>query len=211
MTHAPVAVDQRGRRSALQHAHARARVHGAALELTHIAREAKDAMRIRAGQIRLQHRGCNGRGIGLVEGAGAHGIGEKGAQGGGGNAADGLRFGLGQHARPQHCATAISSGKLSTHSWPVSVTMKVCPRKMPNSPSAVIGLGSAMMIMPGLSTLSISSASVRSAKTWGLSVTISMPCTWVGRDCTPLSRKNFAACRMLSVALPALISATIRW
>src|SRR5215468_10019350 len=59
--------------------------------------------------------------------------------------------------------------------------MKVCPRKMPNIPSAVIGLGSAMMIMPGLSTLSISSASVRSAKTCGLSVTISMPCTCVGR------------------------------
>jgi hypothetical protein len=65
----------------------------------------------------------------------------------------------------QHGATAISSGKLSTHSWPSLVTMKVCPRKMPNIPSAVIGLGSAMMIMPGLSTLSISSASVRSAKT----------------------------------------------
>src|SRR5262245_19880511 len=38
MTHAPVAVDQRGRRSALQHADARARVHGAAFEPPHIAR-----------------------------------------------------------------------------------------------------------------------------------------------------------------------------
>src|SRR5262249_45412642 len=90
----------------------------------------------------------------------------------------------GRDSAPQQGATAISSGNASTHSWPVPVTMKVWPRKMPNMPSAVIGLGSAMMIMPGLSTLSISSASVRSAKTCGLSVTMSMPCTWVGRDCT---------------------------
>src|SRR6266436_3258951 len=168
MTHAPVAVDQRGRRSALEHADARARVHGAALERPHIAREAKDAVRIRAGQIRLQHRARDSGGIGVVESAGAQGIEEKRPQRGGGNAMDGLRLGFGQHVRPQQSATAISSGKLSTHSWPAPVTMKVCPRKMPNIPSAVIGLGSAMMIMPGLSTLSISSASVRSANTCGL-------------------------------------------
>src|SRR6516165_3225109 len=209
MTHAPVAVDQRSRRSALQHADARARVHGAALKLTHIAREAKGAVRIRAGQIRLQHRAPDRGGVGLVEPTGAHGIGEKRLQSCGGNAADRLRFGFGEHVRSQHSATAISSGKLSTHSWAVSVTMKVCPRKMPNIPSAVIGLGSAMMIMPGLSTLSISSASVRSAKTCGLSVTISMPCTCVGRDCTPRSRKKRLARRIWSMALPGLISAMI--
>src|SRR5262245_57458001 len=44
-----------------------------------------------------------------------------------------------------------------------------------------------------------------------LSVTMSMPCTWVGRDCTPCSRKKRLASRMLSVALPGLISATIFW
>src|SRR5262249_18910533 len=174
-THASVAVDQRGRRPALQHADARARVHGAAFERPHIAREAKDAVRIGAGEIGFQHRACDGRGVDIVEPAGAQDIDEKGAQGGGRNAPTGLRFSLCQHVGSQPSATAIASGKLSTHSWPASVTMKVCPRKMPNIPSAVIGLGSAMMIMPGLSTLSISSASVRSAKTCGLSVTISMP------------------------------------
>jgi len=51
-----------------------------------------------------------------------------------------------------YAATAISSGNLSTTSWPLSVTMKVWPRKIPNIPSAVIGLGSAMITMPGLST-----------------------------------------------------------
>src|SRR5262249_53397218 len=161
MAHAQVAIDQRGRRSAFEYADARTRVHGAAFERPHIAREAKDAVRIRAGQIRLEHRACDGGGIGVVEAAGAQGIDEKSAQGGGRNAPNGLRFSLGQHVGSQHSATAISSGKLSTHSWPASVTMKVCPRKMPNIPSAVIGLGSAMMIMPGLSTLSMSSASVR--------------------------------------------------
>src|SRR5262249_50496013 len=209
VTHAAVAIDQRGRWSPLQHADARARVHRAALERQHIAREAKDAVGIRPGEIGFQHRACDGGGVGPVEAAGAKSVDKKRPQGGGGNAADGVGFGFGQHVRSQHCATAISSGKLSTHSWPVSVTMKVCPRKMPNIPSAVIGLGSAMMIMPGLSTLSISSASVRSAKTCGLSVTISMPCTCVGRDCTPCSRKKRLASRILSVALPGLISAMI--
>src|SRR5262245_40105192 len=80
---------------------------------------------------------------------------------------------------PQQGATAISSGNASTHSWPVSVTTKVWPRKMPNMPSGVIGLGSAMMIMPGLSTLSISSDSVRSAEPCGLSVTMSLTYTIV--------------------------------
>src|SRR5262249_41624746 len=183
-----------------------ARVERTAFELAHVAGEPEHAMRIRAGEIGLQHGAADGRGIGIVEPAGGERIDEERTQSRGGDAPDG--FGLGQHVVAQPFATAISSGNLSTTSCPSLVTMKVWPRKMPNSPSAVIGLGSAMMIMPGLSTLSISSASVRSVKTCGLSVTMSMPCTWVGRDCTPLSRKNFGARRMLSVALPVLTSAT---
>src|SRR5258707_10909318 len=49
------------------------------------------------------------------------------------------------HIKDQHFATAISSGNLSTHSWPFGMMMKVWPRKIPNRPSAVIGLGSAMI------------------------------------------------------------------
>src|SRR5215831_14689231 len=209
MAHAVVAVDQRGRGSALEHADARCRIHRPAFELAHITGEAKDAVRIRAGEIRFEHRARHGGGVGLGKPAGAQRIDEKRAQRGGSNAPGILRLRLGQHVVPQAFATAISGGKLSTHSWPVSVTMKVCPRKMPNSPSAVIGLGSAMMIMPGLSTLSILPASFRSSKTCGLSVTISMPCTCVGRDCTPRSRKKRLASRILSVGLPGLISAMI--
>ena len=78
--------------------------------------------------------------------------------------------------------TAISSGKSSQTSCPVSVTMKVWPRKMPNSPSGVIGLGSAMITMPGFNTCSNFSAETCSATTCGLSVTRSMPWHWVGRD-----------------------------
>src|SRR5262249_53639758 len=184
-------------------------VQRAGFERGHIAGEAKGAVRSRAGEIGFEHRACHSGGVGLGKPAGAQRIDEKRAQRGGSNAPGILRLRLGQHVVPQAFATAISSGKLSTHSWPASVTMKGCPRKRPNSPSAVIGLGSAMMIMPGLSTLSISPASVRSAKTCGLSVTISMPCTCVGRDCTPRSRKKRLASRILSVAFPGLISAMI--
>ncbi len=76
-------------------------------------------------------------------------------------------------------------------------------------PSAVIGFGSAIVTMPGRKTLSASRASVRSAKTCGVAVTMSMPWIWVGRDCTPFWRKNCAAMRTLSIGLPGLISATI--
>ena len=47
---------------------------------------------------------------------------------------------------------------------------------------SVIGLGSAMITMPGLSTVSNSAAETWSAATCGLSVTRSMPWHWVGRD-----------------------------
>ena len=87
--------------------------------------------------------------------------------------------------------TTSSQGNLSTHSLPVSVTMKVWPRKMPNWPSAVIGFGSAMNTMPGLNTCSNGSASTWSQNTCGPSVIRSMPCAWIGRDCTPCWRKNF--------------------
>src|SRR6516165_11084477 len=84
----------------------------------------------------------------------------------------------------QQLATAISSGNSSTHSGPLSVMMKVWPRKMPNRPSAVIGLGSAMITIPGLSTVSNASADTCSALICGLSVTRSMPWHCGARDCT---------------------------
>ena len=87
--------------------------------------------------------------------------------------------------------------------------MKVWPRKMPNMPSAVIGLGSAMMIMPGLSTMSLSMPPIWSEVTCGLSVTMSMPWHCVGRDCTPLSRKKRLASCIALAFLPGAISATI--
>ena len=76
-------------------------------------------------------------------------------------------------------------------------------------PSAVIGFGSAMMIMPGLRTMSLSMPPMWSEVMCGLSVTMSMPWHWVGRDCTPLSRKNRLALRIASAFLPGAISATI--
>jgi hypothetical protein len=99
VAHAAVAVDERGRGRALDHLDGCARVHGAALELAHIAREPKDAVGVRTGEVGLQHCARDGRGIRLVEAASAHGIVEEGAQSGGGNAPDVLRFGLGQHAK----------------------------------------------------------------------------------------------------------------
>ena len=65
MAHALVAVDERGSWGALQHADARPRVDRAALELAHITCKAKDAMRIRAGEIGFEHRGGGDSGIGL--------------------------------------------------------------------------------------------------------------------------------------------------
>ncbi len=66
MAHTVVAVDQGGRWTAFEHADGRTRVDGAALKLAHIAREAKDAVGIRAGESGLQHRIRHGAGIGLA-------------------------------------------------------------------------------------------------------------------------------------------------
>jgi hypothetical protein len=100
-----VAVDQRGRRSALKHRDGGAGIEHAALELAHIAGEAKDAVGIRAGEIGLQHPPGDGRGIGLGQPAGAEDVGEKGLEGRGGEAPGGFNFGLRQQL--EHlCGTA---------------------------------------------------------------------------------------------------------
>src|SRR5262249_22273754 len=105
--------------------------------------------------------------------------------------------------------TTISHGNLSQHSLPLSVTMNVCPMKMPNLPSAVIGLGSAMNTMPGRNTFSKSSPCTPSVKTCGPSVMRSIPCAWIGRDCTPFWRKIFPASWILATGLAGLIAAAI--
>ena len=97
----------------------------------------------------------------------------------------------GSAVRVNSHTTTISHGNLSTHSLPRSVTMNVWPMKMPNWPSAVIGLGSAMNTMPGRNTCSNGSPCTPSVKTCGPSVMRSMPWAWIGRDCTPFWRKIF--------------------
>ena len=81
--------------------------------------------------------------------------------------------------------------------------------KMPNWPSAVIGLGSAMNTMPGRNTCSKGSPCTPSVKTCGPSVMRSMPWAWIGRDCTPFWRKIFPASWIFATGLPGLISAAI--
>ena len=67
----------------------------AALELAHVAGEPEHAVRVRAGEIGLQHRAGAGGGVGLGEPAGAQSVGEERSQGGGGDAS--AVVGLGQH------------------------------------------------------------------------------------------------------------------
>ena len=105
--------------------------------------------------------------------------------------------------------TAISSGNLSTHSWPFVGHDEGVAEE--NAEHAVggdrVGLGhddhAGLEHLVDLVRLGALGEDVRLVGDDVDAV------HWVGRDCTPLSRKNLLACRMLSVGLPGLISAMI--
>ena len=70
-----------GRACALDHADIGGRIELPALKLTHIARQAKDAVRIRAGEVGLQHGAGRDRGVGGGKPAGNERIGHVRLQG----------------------------------------------------------------------------------------------------------------------------------
>ena len=70
MAHAVVAVDQRGRGAALDHLDVRARIDVAALEGAHVAGQAEDAVRVRAGEVGVEHGAGDDAGVRLRQPAG---------------------------------------------------------------------------------------------------------------------------------------------
>ena len=97
MTHALIAVDQRGGGGALEHCDGGARIERAALELAHVAGQAKHAVRVLSGEVGLQHGVSDHVGILLRQSARAQGIFQERAQGRGRDTAGALGFGFGQH------------------------------------------------------------------------------------------------------------------
>ena len=74
VTHALIAVDQRGGGGALEHCDGGARIERAALELAHVAGQAKHAVRVLSGEVGLQHGVSDHVGILLRQSARAQGI-----------------------------------------------------------------------------------------------------------------------------------------
>ena len=97
MAHAIVAIDERSGGPALDHADRRLRVHHAAPELAHIARQPKHAVGIRSGEVGLQHGAGGGRRIGRGKAAGTESVGQECVDDGSRNALGLFSFALGQH------------------------------------------------------------------------------------------------------------------
>jgi hypothetical protein len=95
VAHAVVAIDERGRRRALDDADIRARIDVSALERSHIARKTKDAVGVRSGKVRFEHRARNRGSVGLRQSTGAKRIRHKRANRVRRNPAG--RFGDGRH------------------------------------------------------------------------------------------------------------------
>src|SRR5262249_27478521 len=93
-------------------------------------------------------------------------------------------------SHPTIHTTTSSHGKASTHSWPVSVTMNVWPRKMPKFPSAAIGFGSAMNTMPGRNMRSNGSGWTPSGETGGRSGSGSVAGAGRGREVAAFLRQK---------------------
>ena len=72
----------------------------------------------------------------------------------------------------------------------------------------MIGLGSAMVTMPGSKTCSGSALDMVGEDVRRVGDEVDAV-DWIGRDCTPFWRKNLRRVRMSSSGLPGLISATI--
>ena len=81
VTHAVVAVDQRGGRAALEHLDVGARIEDAGLELLDVTRQPENAVRIRAREVGIEHRAGDGPGVSLRQPAGLQRIGHVGADG----------------------------------------------------------------------------------------------------------------------------------